>query len=65
MSENQNKQEKLTLKNSSKEIDDLLEILIKEGYTNTIQNIIVLKRFSNDCEKALNYLKTSAAQNKQ
>lgn len=42
-----------------KDIDLLLEMLISEGYTNTIQNIIVLKRFDNDYEKAINYLKTS------
>lgn len=43
------------------DIDSLLKMLVKEGFTNTIQNIIVLKRFENDFEKAVNYLKSSAA----
>lgn len=41
-------------------IDDLLEMLANEGFTNTIQNIIVLKRFDNDFDKAISYLKSSA-----
>ncbi|XP_026812375.1 uncharacterized protein LOC113553308 [Rhopalosiphum maidis] len=45
----------------SKDIDVLLEMLVADGFTNTIQNIIVLKRFDNDYEKALNYLKSSVA----
>jgi len=44
-----------------KDIDVLLEMLVADGYTNTIQNIIVLKRFNNDYEKAKDYLKSSAA----
>lgn len=43
-----------------KDIDVLLEMLVNDGFTNTIQNIIVLKRFDNDYEKAKNYLKSSA-----
>ncbi|KAL5234926.1 hypothetical protein ACI65C_002336 [Semiaphis heraclei] len=43
-----------------KDIDVLLEMLVADGYTNTIQNIIVLKRFDNDYEKAKNYLKSSS-----
>ncbi|KAL4113948.1 hypothetical protein QTP88_017495 [Uroleucon formosanum] len=43
-----------------KDIDVLLEMLAADGYTNTIQNIIVLKRFDNNYEKAKNYLKSSA-----
>lgn len=43
-----------------KDIDSLLKMLVDEGFTNTIQNIIVLKRFENDFEKAVNYLKSSA-----
>jgi len=58
--ENQNQQKK-SEGTKSRDIDDLLEILANEGYTNTIQNIIVLKRFANDCEKALNYLKTTVS----
>lgn len=34
----------------TKDIDVLLELLVADGYTNTIQNIIVLKRFDNDYE---------------
>jgi len=45
----------------SKDIDVLLEMLVADGFTNTIQNIIVLKRFDNDYEKAKNYLKSSVA----
>ncbi|XP_022169590.1 uncharacterized protein LOC111033244 [Myzus persicae] len=41
-----------------KDIDVLLEMLVADGYTNTIQNIIVLKRFDNNYEKAKNYLKS-------
>ncbi|CAI6344845.1 unnamed protein product [Macrosiphum euphorbiae] len=44
----------------SKDIDVLLEMLVADGYTNTIQNIIVLKRFDNNYEKAKNYLKSTA-----
>ncbi|NP_001232940.1 uncharacterized protein LOC100572942 [Acyrthosiphon pisum] len=43
-----------------KDIDMLLEMLVADGFTNTIQNIIVLKRFDNNYEKAKNYLKSSA-----
>jgi len=43
-----------------KDIDVLLEMLVADGYTNTIQNIIVLKRFDNNYEKAKNYLKSTA-----
>ncbi|XP_060878258.1 uncharacterized protein LOC132950732 isoform X1 [Metopolophium dirhodum] len=43
-----------------KDIDVLLEMLVADGYTNTIQNIIVLKRFDNNYEKAKNYLMSSA-----
>jgi len=43
-----------------KDIDVLLEMLVADGYTNTIQNIIVLKRFDNNYEKAKNYLKSSS-----
>jgi len=43
-----------------KDIDVLLEMLAADGYTNTIQNIIVLKRFDNNYEKAKNYLKSSS-----
>jgi len=45
----------------SKDIDVLLEMLVADGYTNTIQNIIVLKRFDLDYEKAKSYLKSSVA----
>lgn len=44
-----------------KDIDVLLEMLVADGFTNTIQNIIVLKRFNNDYEKAKSYLKSSVA----
>ncbi|XP_025193890.1 uncharacterized protein LOC112593618 [Melanaphis sacchari] len=44
-----------------KDIDVLLEMLVADGFTNTIQNIIVLKRFDNDYEKAKTYLKSSIA----
>lgn len=44
---------------SNKIIDDLLEKLCNEGFKNPIQNIIVLKRFDNDYEKAINYLKNT------
>lgn len=44
----------------AKDIDTLLGMLSKEGFTNTIQNIIVLKRFDNDFDKAISYLKSSA-----
>lgn len=43
-----------------KDIDGLLECLVADGYTNTIQNIIVLKRFNNDYVKAKDYLKSNA-----
>lgn len=46
-------------KNDPKSIDELLDMLAKEGFTNTIQNIIVLKRFDNDYEKAVEYLNKS------
>jgi len=40
-----------------KDTDSLLEMLVADGFTNTIQNIIVLKRFNNDYEKVIEYLK--------
>lgn len=43
----------------TKDIDSLLEMLVANGFTNTIQNIIVLKRFNNDYEKVIEYLKNS------
>lgn len=46
-------------KNDPKDIDTLLDMLVKEGFTNTIQNIIVLKRFDNNYKKAIEYLKQS------
>lgn len=44
-----------------KDIDSLLKMLVEEGFNNTIQNIIALKRFDNDFEKTINYLKSNAA----
>lgn len=44
--------------NTPKDIDTLLDMLAKDGFTNTIQNIIVLKRFDNNYEQAINYLKS-------
>jgi len=41
------------------DIDSLLEMLAEDGFTNTIQNIIVLKRFDNDYEKVVEYLNNS------
>ncbi|KAF0749995.1 Uncharacterized protein FWK35_00026937 [Aphis craccivora] len=41
----------------------LLKMLEENGFTNKIQNIIVLKRFNNDYEKSINYLKLSYASN--
>ncbi|XP_025412784.1 uncharacterized protein LOC112685183 isoform X2 [Sipha flava] len=43
-----------------KDIDNLLKMLVEKGYNNTIQNIIALKRFDNDFEKTINYLKSNA-----
>lgn len=43
----------------TKDIDTLLGMLVNEGFNNTIQNIIVLKRFENDFEKAITYLKST------
>jgi len=40
--------------------DILLAKLLEEGYTNTIQNIIVVKRFDNNYEKVVSYLKSKA-----
>lgn len=45
--------------NENNDIDTLLQMLGKEGFTNTIQNIIVLKRFENDFDKSLSYLRSS------
>ncbi|XP_050422071.1 uncharacterized protein LOC126834299 [Adelges cooleyi] len=42
------------------DLDNPIKRLNEHGFTNTIQNIIVLKRFNNDFEKALQYLKTQA-----
>jgi hypothetical protein len=43
--------------NKSKNVDDPLDKLVKLGFTNTIQNIVVLKRFDNDVDKAIKYLR--------
>lgn len=40
--------------------DILVSKLLEEGYTNTIQNIIVLMRFDNNYKKAVDYLKSHA-----
>ncbi|VVC32552.1 Hypothetical protein CINCED_3A016401 [Cinara cedri] len=43
------------------DIDTLLEKLKQEGFSNTIQNIIALKRFDQDYEKVVTYLKSNSA----
>lgn len=53
-----NQQEKLENRSSSNKLDHLLEVLMKEGFSNTIQNIILLKRFNNDCYKVMDHLRT-------
>lgn len=61
VAENLNRQEDSVDLVKPTDFDDLLEVLANEGFTNTIQNIIVLKRFGNDYDKAVNYLKTGSA----
>lgn len=46
--------------NEPKDVDTLLAMLVQAGFTNTIQNIIVLKRFNNNYDQAINYLKSSS-----
>lgn len=60
-SENPNQQENSVDPNKPTDFDDLMEVLANEGFTNTIQNIIVLKRFGNDYDKVVNYLKTGSS----
>lgn len=43
-----------------KDTDSLLKMLKENGFSNPIQNIIVLKRFDNDYEKVVEYLKNSS-----
>lgn len=57
LSEDSNKKKKSST--SIVDIDTLLKRLTDDGFSNTIQNIIVLKRFDNDYEKAINYLNSS------
>lgn len=61
LSENPNQQENSVDPNKPTDFDDLMEVLANEGFTNTIQNIIVLKRFGNDYDKVVNYLKTGSS----
>lgn len=61
LSENLNQQEDYVNINKPSEFEDLLELLSREGFNNTIQNIIVLKRFGNDYDKAVNYLKSGTS----
>jgi len=49
----------LAINKKPTDIDSLLEMLAEDGFTNTIQNIIVLKRFDNDYKKVVEYLNNS------
>lgn len=60
-SQNENEQEGPLDLIKPTDFDDLLEVLANEGFTNTIQNIIVLKRFGNDYDKAIHYLRTGSS----
>lgn len=41
------------------DMNDLVEMLKEQGFTNTLRNIIILVRFDHDYETALKYLKSN------
>lgn len=45
--------------NKSTEFKKKLDILKNEGFTDNLRNIIILKRFNDDCEKAMSHLRAN------
>lgn len=59
MSKIQNKKINREIANKYTELQHMLKIFEKEGFTNSMKNIIILKRFNDDIDKAIDYLRAN------